>query len=82
MKIDRLGAWLVGSVLLGVGFATLITDLDPLALCFKQCDLPKALASLLGPKLLKILIGGFFVAMGALFLMPLVIGGKRNKTAD
>lgn len=58
MKIDRFGAGLIGTVLLGVGLSVLLTDLDPLALCFKRCDIPKALAGLLGPGVLKILIGG------------------------
>lgn len=82
MKVDRLGAWLIGTVLLAVGLAVLVSDLDPLALCSKQCDLPRALAGLLGPGLLKVLIGGFFVGLGALFLVPLLTRGKPSKAPD
>lgn len=81
MKVDKLGAWLIGTVLLVVGLAVLVSDIDPLALCTKQCDLPKALAKLLGPSLLKILTGSFFVVLGALFIAPL-IRGKSNKQPD
>jgi hypothetical protein len=82
MKIDTFGAGLIGIVLLLVGLAILLTDLDPLVLCFKQCDFPRALASLLGPGLLKILTGGFFVALAALFLVPLVSESKGSKRLD
>lgn len=77
MKVDTFGAGLIGIVLLLTGLAILLTDLDPLLLCFKRCDFPRAVVSLLGPALLKILTGGFFVAVAALFLVPLVKGSKR-----
>lgn len=82
MKIDKFGAGLIGTLLLVVGLTILFTDLDPLMLCFKQCDIPRALASLLGPGLLKILAGSFFVVLAALFLAPLVSGSKSNKRLD
>lgn len=82
MKIDRFGAGLIGTVLLGVGLSALLTDLDPLALCFKRCDIPKALVGLLGPGVLKILIGGGFVGLAVLFLAPLVNRSKGSRPLD
>jgi hypothetical protein len=83
MTVDKFGAGLLGAVLLVVGLALLFGDLDPLVLCFKQCHFPKALASLLGPGLLKLLTGGFFVVLAALFLVPLVRGAsRRSKRLD
>lgn len=82
MKVDKFGAGLIGAVLLAIGLAVLFTDLDPLVLCFKQCDIPRALAGLLGPDLLKILTGGFFLALAALFLVPLINWGKSSKRLD
>jgi hypothetical protein len=82
MKIDTFGAVLIGSVLLGVGLSLLFTDIDPLALCFKRCDIPKAIASLLGQGALKILTGGFFVGVALLFLAPLVSKPKSRKPLE
>ncbi|MDP4300944.1 hypothetical protein [Leptothrix discophora] len=82
MKVDKFGAGLIGAILLLVGLAVLFTDLDPLVLCFKQCDIPRALAGLLGPGLLKILTGGFFVVLAALFLVPLISRIKGSKRLD
>lgn len=82
MKIDKFGAGLIGAVLLVVGLAILFTDLDPLVLCFKQCEIPRALAGLLGPGLLKILAGGFFLVLATLFLVPLVSGSKNSRRLD
>lgn len=82
MRVDRFGAGLIGAVLLLVGVALLLSDLDPLALCFKQCDIPKALVLLLGPTLFKLLVAGFFVVLSLLFLVPLINGGKNRKARD
>jgi hypothetical protein len=78
MSIDKIGALVIGGVMLFVGVAILVTDIDPLALCLKQCDLPKALATILGPSLLKLLTGGVFIGIAAVFLVPAIRADKRN----
>ena len=70
MSVARFGGFLIGGILLATGLAIVASDMDPLVLCFKQCDIPKALGALLGPNILRALIGGFFFVLAALFLLP------------
>jgi hypothetical protein len=78
MNVARAGGWIIGAILLATGLAILASDIDLLVLCFKQCDLPKALSSLLGPNLLRILVGAFFVSLAALFIWPAVTNKGRG----
>ena len=72
MRIETFGAWFIGTVLLVVGLAVLASDIDPAVLCFKQCDIPKAIAALFGSAFLRSITGLVFVALGLVFLVPLV----------
>jgi hypothetical protein len=78
MRVETFGGWLIGAVLLAVGLAVLVSDIDPAVMCFKQCDIPKTIGALFGSAVLRGLTGGIFVLLGLLFLVPLVrsIGGK------
>ena len=82
MKIDRVGGWLIGTVMLIVGLAVLASGIDPLVLCFKQCELPKAFIALLGPSTVRVTLGFFFLALAALFMLPLVSAARRKSGAD
>ena len=72
MRIDKFGGWLIGSILFVTGVAVLTSDIDPAVLCFKRCDVPKAIASLFGSSFLRGMTGLGFVALGLLFLVPLI----------
>jgi hypothetical protein len=72
MRIETFGGWLIGSVLLAVGLAVLASDIDPALLCFKRCDIPKAIGFLFGSGFLRNLTGLIFVLLGLVFLVPLI----------
>ena len=78
MRIETFGGWLIGAVLLFVGLAVLVSEIDLAVLCFKQCDMPKVIGALFGSAVLRSITGGIFVLLGLLFLVPLVrsVGGK------
>ena len=78
MRVETFGGWVIGAVLLAVGFAVLFSDIDPVVLCFKQCDIPKAIGALFGSVVLRSLTGRILVLLGLLFLVPLIrsAGGK------
>ena len=71
MKIVNFGAGLIGVILLFTGLVLIFTDVDPLLICFKQCNIPRALANFFGLGLYKILSGAFYAVLGVLFLAPI-----------
>jgi len=82
MNVARVGGWIIGAIMLATGLAILASDIDPLVLCFKQCDLPKALSSLFGPHLLRVVVGAFFVSLGALFIWPTATNKSRGRKQE
>lgn len=78
MRIETFGGWLIGGVLLAFGLAVLASDIDPALLCFKRCDIPKAIEFLFGSAFLRNLTGLIFVLLGLVFLVPLIrkVGSK------
>ncbi|MEI2676906.1 MAG: hypothetical protein V9G29_03065 [Burkholderiaceae bacterium] len=76
MRIETLGGWLIGAVLLATGLAVLTSDIDPAVLCFKQCEFPKAVQALFGFAFLRGATGLFFVSLGLLFIVPLIRKAK------
>ncbi len=72
MRIETFGVWFIGAVLFASGVAVLASDIDPALLCFKQCEVPKAIAALFGSAFLRSITGLTFVLLGLLFLVPLV----------
>jgi hypothetical protein len=78
MRIETFGGWLIGGVLFAVGLAVLVSDIDPAVLCFKQCDIPKAIGAMFGSAVLRNITGLVFVLLGLLFLVPLIrrVGSK------
>jgi hypothetical protein len=79
MKVVNFGAGLIGAILLLTGVALVFTDIDPLLICFKQCNIPRALANFFGVELYKILSGTFYAVLGVLFLAPVLKKSKRQK---
>jgi len=82
MNVVRLGGWFLGAIMLATGLAVLASDIDPLVLCFKQCDLPRAVRSLIGPGLLRVVVGIFFLVLAALFLLPLAGATNRRSKPE
>jgi hypothetical protein len=78
MRIETFGGWFIGAVLLASGVAVLVSDIDPALLCFKQCDIPRVVAALFGSTALRSITGFILVALGLVFLVPLVrkVGNK------
>ncbi len=79
MRFANLGAAIIGGTLMAVGLVALMSDIDPLVLCFKQCDLPKAIGLLFGASSLRLIVGLSYVAIGLFFLAPLVAVPERPK---
>jgi hypothetical protein len=79
MRIETFGAWVIGGVLLAVGLAVPFSNIDPALLCFKQCNVPKALSALFGSELLRVAIGLFFSVLGLLFIAPLIVKLRSAK---
>ena len=73
MSLLKVGASVVGMVLLFVGVIVLLTDIDPLVICFKQCGSERALAFLLGPRLFRLLVGSFYIVLSLSVLTSLFI---------
>jgi hypothetical protein len=71
MKIVNFGVRLIGVTLFFTGLILIFTDVDPLLICFKQCNIPRTLANFFGVEAYKILNGAFYVVIGALFVAPL-----------
>ena len=78
MRILKVGAAIIGSILLAYGVSILTSDVDPLTLCSKQCGTYKALSALLGTGSLRSIIGLLYVAISLFFLVPLVT--KRGES--
>jgi len=76
VSIAGFGGLLIGCVLLVTGVGVIASGIDPLELCFKRCDIPKALVAMLGHSVVRVMLGAFFLALAALFLWPLF----RTKT--
>lgn len=79
MRVANLGAAIIGGTLLSIGLVVLMSNIDPLAFCFKQCDVPRAISTLLGAGSLRLIVGLFYTAIGLFFLAPLVPLPERQK---
>lgn len=69
MSFVRFGSLLIGCVLLFWGFGIVASGIDPLDLCFKQCDIPKLFVAIFGPAISRLLAGAVFVIIGVLFVV-------------
>ena len=78
MSVTGIGGLLVGGVMLVTGVGVIVSGLDPLELCFKQCDIPKALVAFFGPSVVRFTVGAFFLILAALFLWPHAV--SKTKT--
>ena len=79
MRILKVGAAIIGSILLAYGVSILMSDVDPLTLCSKQCGTYKALSALLGTDSLRSIIGLLYVAISFFFLAPLVTEREESE---
>ena len=79
MRFANLGAAIIGGTLLSIGLVVLMSNIDPLAFCFKQCDVPRAIGTLLGAGSLRLIVGLFYTTIGLFFLAPLVPLAERLK---
>ena len=77
MSATGIGGLLIGGVMLLTGVGVIASGIDPLELCFKQCDIPKALVALLGPSGVRFIVGAFFsYACGAI---PVAVRNLQNE---
>ena len=81
MRIERVGALVIGAVLLSVGLVVLGSDIDPNVICFKSCDAQKALSSVFGTQALRLVICLIFSAIGLLFLLPSIRKPLNKKSS-
>jgi hypothetical protein len=72
MHIVRFGGWLLGGICLSCGLAVLLSGIDPADLCFKRCEIPNLIIHMLGPSVMRTLIGLFFIGLGLAFLAGLL----------
>lgn len=77
MKIINFGLGLLGVILFLTGLTLIFTDIDPLLICFKQCEIPKVLAYFLGVELFKILNSALHILLGMFFLVTMLKKMKK-----
>ena len=63
------GGQLIGVLLLVVGLVVLVTDIDPLLLCFKQCRALEGWRTLVGQTIVRCVAGLCYAGLGAGFLL-------------
>jgi hypothetical protein len=63
------GVLLIGVLLLVIGVAVMVTDIDPLLLCFKQCRALEGWRVLVGQTIFRYVTGLGYAGLGILFLL-------------
>lgn len=68
-KLMVTGVQLIGGLLLMVGLVVMVTDMDPLLLCFKQCRALEGWRVLIGQTIFRWATGLGYAGLGIGFLL-------------